>query len=185
MTRYRLGPVLAAGMLVLGLNPLAGNAQEAFEAPPLRFPPRAGYVNDLARVVDADSRNTMEDLASEVRRKSKGDIVVVTLPSLEGRTPEEIAGVLIENWNIGYRGLPDDPANGTGVLVLLSIEDREFSIQVQDGAKAFFPEAAIRYLVTTKAVEPFRAGNYGEGLAASVRGLAEVFAQHYGFELEN
>ncbi len=149
------------------------------------FPPRIGYVNDLAGVVDAESRNTMEDIASEVRRKSKGDIVVVTLPTLEGRALEEIAGELTELWNVGYRGAPDDPANDTGVLVVLSLEEREFSIQVQEGVEAFFPSAAIRDLVTSKVVGPFRAGDYGAGLLEAVRGIGQVFAQRFQFVLES
>lgn len=152
---------------------------------PLDPGPRAGYVNDLAGVIDLDSRNTMEDLASEVRRKSKGDIVVVTLPTLGGRTPEALAAELTARWDVGYRGVEGDPANDTGVLVILAVEDREFSIQVQDGMRAFFPDAAIRELVTTKAIEPFRAGEYGVGLAETVRGLAQVFAQRFQFELES
>lgn len=149
------------------------------------FPPRVGYVNDLAGVVDVTSRNAMEDIASEVRRKSKGEIVVVTLPSLEGRSVEEIAGELTGLWNVGYRGAADDPANDTGVLILLSLEEREFSIQVQEGVESFFPNAAIRDLVTSKVVTPFRDGDYGTGLLEAVRGIGQVFAQRFQFVLES
>ena len=184
MTRRRSSTLTA----VLGLCPLLASttidAQER-SAKPIDFGPRLGYVNDLAGVVDADSRNTMEDLASEVRRKSKGEIVVITLPSLRGNTPDAVAAELSELWNVGYEGMADDPANKTGVLVILSIEDREFSIQVQDGVKEFFPDAAIRHLVTTKAIKPFRAGDYGTGLLETVRGLAQVFAQRFRFRLES
>lgn len=163
--------------------PAVATGQEAGQES--SYPPRIGYVNDLAGVVDQDSRNAMEDIASEVRRKSKGDIVVVTLPRLDGRPVEEIASELTELWNVGYRGAPDDPANDTGVLVLLSLEEREFSIQVQEGVEAFFPNAAIRDLVTSKVVGPFRAGEYGPGLLEAVRGIGQVFAQRFEFVLES
>jgi uncharacterized protein len=163
--------------------PVTARGQDAQGEP--SFPPRVGYVNDLAGVVDPDSRNTMEDIASEVRRKSRGDIVVVTLPTLEGRSLEDIAGELTELWDVGYRGAPDDPANDTGVLIVLSLEEREFSIQVQEGVEAFFPNAAIRDLVTSKVVTPFRAGEYGTGLLEAVRGIGQVFAQRFQFVLES
>jgi len=140
---------------------------------------------DMANVVSTEARNTIEDIASEVRRKSKGDIVVVTMQSLGGATPDSVAAVLTQFWDVGYRGMPDDPANDTGVLVLLSLDEREFSIQVQDGMRAFFPEAAIRDLVTSKVVEPFRAGDYSTGLVETVRGVAQVFAQRFQFALES
>jgi uncharacterized protein len=171
------------GTLLLLVTPVVATAQDDASAP--RFPPRIGYVNDLAGVVDPESRNAMEDIASEVRIKSKGDIVVATLPSLDGQPPDSVAALLTRYWNVGYRGMEGDPANDTGVLILLSIEEREFSIQVQDGARAFFPEAAIRDLVTSKAVQPFRAGDYGLGLLETVRGVAQVFAQRFQFRLES
>lgn len=185
MMEIRPNPATMATCLVALLLPATLAAQQAGGVPTPDYGPRTGYVNDRAGVVDPDSRNRMEDLASEVRRKSNGDIVVITLNNLNGVSPEEIAADLSELWNVGYRGAPDDSANDTGVLVILSIEDREFSIQVQEGARAFFPEAAIRTLVTNKAIEPFRAGNYGLGLAETVRGIAQAFAQHFAFELES
>lgn len=180
--------ILSAALLLLtsgpGLAPEVLSAQDAPEAGGIEVGPRIGYVHDYAEVIDPDSRNLMEDLSSEVRRKCKGDIVIVTLPSLHGRTPEDVASELTALWDVGYQGASDDPATDTGVLVILSIQDREFSIQVQEGVEAFFPDAAIRELVTTKAIEPFRAGEYGVGLAETVRGLAQVFAQRFQFQLE-
>jgi uncharacterized protein len=179
-----LGSITMAATLAMALfAPAVASGQDT--QPESSYPPRVGYVNDLAGVVDQDSRNAMEDIASEVRRKSKGDIVVVTLPRLEGKPLEEIADELTKLWNVGYRGAPDDPANDTGVLIMLSLEEREFSIQVQEGVEAFFPSAAIRDLVTSKVVGPFRAGEYGPGLLEAVRGIGQVFAQRFQFVLEN
>ncbi len=185
MNRRTVRAGTAALLLVPLLAPAPATAQDSATLPPLDLGPRVGYVHDKAGVVDVESRNLMEDLASEVRRKCNGDIVVVTLPSLEGRSPEELASDLARLWDVGYRGATDDPATDTGVLVILAVEDREFSIQVQDGVRVFFPDAAIRELVTTKAIEPFRAGEFGVGLAETVRGLAQVFAQRFEFRLES
>ena len=176
---------LPLALTVAAFGATAVTAQEEADAPAVDFGPRTGYVQDLAGVVDADSRNAIEDMASEVRRKSKGDIVVVTLPSLGGRTPEDLAAELTELWNVGFRGAADDPATDTGVLVLLSLQERDFSVQVQDGVEKFFPNAAIRDVVMSRVIEPFRAGDYGLGLTEAVRGIANVFAQHFQFELES
>jgi hypothetical protein len=138
---------MAATLAMALFAPAVASGQDT--QPESSYPHRVGYVNDLAGVVDQESRNAMEDIASEVRRKSKGDIVVVTLPRLEGKPLEEIADELTKLWNVGYRGAPDDPANDTGVLIMLSLEEREFSIQVQEGVEAFFPSAAIRDRAST------------------------------------
>jgi len=182
MRRSVLGLPLA--LMAAAVAATATGAQESASVA-VDFGPRTGYVHDLAGVIDAKSRNAIEDMSSEVRRKSKGDIVVVTLPSLGGRTPDDLAAELAQVWNVGYRGAADDPATDTGVLVLLSLEEREFSVQVQDGVEKFFPNAAIRDVVVAKVIEPFRAGDYGLGLTEAVRGIANVFAQRFEFELES
>ena len=54
-----------------------------------------------------------------MRVKSGGEIVVVTLTSLEGRTRDEVALQIGREWRIGQKGQPGDPARNTGIVVLV------------------------------------------------------------------
>src|SRR5690606_30217745 len=95
----------------------------AFVTPPagaqLRLPRPVGYVNDFANVLSAQDEARIGAVIEEVRAKSGGEIVVVTLPSLEGRTRDEVALQIGREWRIGRRGEPGDPARNTGVVVLV------------------------------------------------------------------
>ena len=56
----------------------------------LQLPAPVGYVNDFANVISADKAATIARIIDDVRAKSGGEIVVVTLPDLGGRPIEEV-----------------------------------------------------------------------------------------------
>ncbi|MFQ6045868.1 MAG: TPM domain-containing protein, partial [Gemmatimonadales bacterium] len=90
----------------------------------LQIPAPVGYVNDFAGIIDPTSRQAMLAVIDEVRLKSRGEIVVVTLSDLEGRPPAEVARDIGREWRIGARGGPGDPARNTGTLLLLKPGER-------------------------------------------------------------
>jgi LemA protein len=77
-TIARLAPAVLATLVVLG-------AQQ------LRLPAPVGYINDFADVIAVEDEARITRVIDEVRAKAGGEIVVVTLRSLEGRTVDEIA----------------------------------------------------------------------------------------------
>ena len=85
----------------------------------LRLPQPVGYVNDFANVLAPEDERRITRVIDEVRAKTGGEIVVVTLPSLEGRTRDEVALQIGREWGIGRRGEPGDPARNTGTVVLV------------------------------------------------------------------
>jgi uncharacterized protein len=109
----RLASLAAAGALLLLAAGGAG-------AQPLQIPRATGYVNDFANVIDPQSEAAITRIADEVRLKSGGEIVVVTLPSLQGRSRDEVALQILREWGIGKRsqGVGDSTAN-TGTLVMV------------------------------------------------------------------
>ena len=61
----------------------------------------------------------MQRVIDDVRAKSGGEIVVVTLPDLGGRPIEEVSLAIGRQWKVGQNGKPGDPARNTGVIILL------------------------------------------------------------------
>src|SRR5690348_14434612 len=85
----------------------------------LQIPAPVGYVNDFANVIPAAQKATIERIIDDVRAKSGGEIVVVTLPDLKGRPIEEIGLRIGREWKVGQKGNPGDPARNTGVIILV------------------------------------------------------------------
>jgi uncharacterized protein len=149
----------------------------------LTIPPPVGYVNDFANVISAEDQQRMEQVMDEVRAKSGGEIVVVTLPSLEGRNRDEVALQIGRDWRVGQKGDPGDPTRNTGVVILVVPSEREYRIETGLGTMSFLTAAEAGRIGRDYLVPNFQQGNYGEGLYQAVAAIAQIYADQFGFEL--
>src|SRR4051812_13254659 len=85
----------------------------------LQLPAPTGYVNDFAQIIPAPQAATISRVIDDVRAKSGGEIVVVTLPDLGGRPIEEVTLNIGRQWKVGGNGKPGDRARNTGVIILV------------------------------------------------------------------
>src|SRR5690606_974315 len=117
----------------------------------------------------------------EVRAKSGGEIVVVTLPSLEGRTRDEVALQIGREWGIGRRGEPGDPARNTGTVVLVVPKETapdgrgQLKIETGIGTTTFITAAEAGRIADRYMIPYFQRGDYGEGIFAGVAALAGLY----------
>src|SRR5881409_1470068 len=74
----------------------------------LQLPAPVGYVNDFAGVLDDDSKSRMQAIIDQVKQKSGGEIVVVTLKDLGGRASIDVARDIGRQWKVGATGGPGD-----------------------------------------------------------------------------
>jgi uncharacterized protein len=148
-----------------------------------------GFVNDFAGVIDPASERAMLALIEEVRSKSGGEIVVVTLPDLAGRAAIEVARDIGRQWGVGARGGPGDRARNAGVVLLLKPGRRpgdgqaELAIATGTGAEGFITDARAGRIRDAIGEAAVRSGSYAAGLLVGVRLLAEAYAAEFGFEL--
>jgi hypothetical protein len=85
----------------------------------LQLPDPVGFVNDFAGVLTTADQRGMLALIEEVRQKSGGELVVVTLPDLQGRAAIAVARDIGRQWGIGAVGQAGDRARNAGVVLLL------------------------------------------------------------------
>lgn len=136
-----------------------------------------GYLNDFARVVDSASAARLTALLEELDRKTRAQVAVVTVRSLEGVPAAEFANKLFERWGVGYKG------EDRGVLVLLAIEDRKYWTEVGYGLEPILPDGKVGEF-GREMVPHLRAGNYGGAVLHVASQIARVIAQDRGVTLE-
>jgi uncharacterized protein len=155
----------------------------------LQIPAPTGYIDDFAGVIDPASRTAMQSVIDRVRAASDGEIVVVTLKDLGGRSAIDVARDIGRDWKVGARGAAGDPRRNTGVVLLLVPGDRpgdgkaRLAIATGSGAEGFLTDALsgrIRDAIGQQAVS---AGSYAAGLVTGVRLLGQAYAGEFGFEL--
>jgi uncharacterized protein len=156
------------------------------QAQGIQIPAPRGFVNDFAEVIPAASEERLLRIITDVRAKSGGDIAVVTLPSLGGRSVEEVGLQVLRQWGVGSPGKPGDPGRNAGVVILLvpketSGESRSrVRIEAGYGAEGFITDAASGAMLDEAAPAGQR-GDYGAALEIVTQRVAERFAREFNF----
>ncbi|HET6763786.1 MAG TPA: TPM domain-containing protein, partial [Longimicrobiaceae bacterium] len=168
----------ATAMLVLALLSLAGAAGAQ-----LKLPPPQGYVNDFANVISPEYEARIQAIVDEVRQKSGGEIVVVTLPSLQGRSEAEVALQIGREWGVGKKGEAGDATRNTGTVVLVAPTEHKVRVELGYQTNTFITAAESGRIQDEHMVPAFRAGNYGQGILEGVTAIAQAYAQQFKFQL--
>jgi uncharacterized protein len=118
-------------LLVLAISAPVARAEQVKNLKP------QGYVNDFAGVLSAQDKEKLAALCAEVDQKTKAQIAVVTVSSLEGQPVEQFSIDLATQWGVG----PKQQARG--VMILLAPNDRQYRIEVGYGLEAILPDGKV------------------------------------------
>lgn len=132
------------------------------------LPAAYGYVNDLANILPADVRERLETRLRDAERSTTAEVVVTTLPSLNGATVEDYAVKLFNTWGIGKKG------KDNGVLILVAPADREMRIEVGYGLEPVLPDGLAGEIIRATFLPAFRDGNYPHGIEQGVERVLDV-----------
>ncbi len=159
--------------------------------PPRGYAPNAAeIVVDAAGVLRPETIERINRLAFDVKQKSGGEIAVVTLPDLGGRSPEEVAIAIGRTWKIGAEGATGDRARNAGVVILVvpkeSSRDGRGYIRIETGrgAEGFINDARAGE-IRDAALPALRAGDYSAALELMTLRVAERYAAEFGFTLDS
>jgi uncharacterized protein len=139
------------------LLPLAASA---LEVPELR-----GYVNDYAGMI---SPSTGAQLAEKLKAFEESDstqMVILTIPSLEGEPIEDVGIKVAESWKIGQKG------KDNGILLLVSKQERKMRIEVGRGLEGRLTDLTAGRIIDLVITPRFRAGDLDGGFTAGVSAL--------------
>ena len=133
-------------------------------------PAEREYVVDTAGLVSAEDRATIGKIGEDLREKTKAEIVVVTVATLDGTDIESYANELFRKWGIGNK-----QANN-GVLLLIAKDDRKFRIEVGYGLEGEITDGRAGEILD-KMKPYFRDEKYSEGVLNAYQKLA-AYAYH-------
>jgi uncharacterized protein len=137
------------------------------------FPAPSGYVNDFARVLDSGSKQALETLLRETEQKTSAEVVVATVPSLNGVTVEEYANRLFQQWGVGKK------REDNGILVLVAPSEREMRIEVGYGLEPILPDGLAGQIIREAFLPRFRAGDYAGGIENGLRRIVLLVEAHH------
>lgn len=156
--------VLAFAGMMFGLSPVFGPGP-ALAAP--NFPPLTGRVVDDAHVLSPQVQADLTAKLAALEQKNGDQLVVVTLPSLQGLEIEDYGYQLGRAWGIGQKG------KNNGVLFIVAPSEHKVRIEVGYGLEPELTDALSSVILQSAVLPRFRAGDVPGGVVAGTDAIVQ------------
>ena len=155
---------LASFMLVLAmaLSLFAPAARAA-----LTFPPLTGRVVDNAHVLSPQTVTDLTAKLADLETKTGRQLVVVTLPDLQGDDIEDYGYQLGRAWGIGQKG------QNNGALFIVVPSEHKVRIEVGYGLEPVLTDALSSVILQEQVLPKFRAGDVNGGVTAGTDAIIQ------------
>lgn len=137
------------------------------------LPPENRLVVDRADLLDPGEEQMLESRLVAYDDSTSNQILVITLPTLDGADPVDYAIELGRQWGVGQEG------RDNGVVVLVVRDDRTLTLSVGYGLEGAIPDAVADRIRRNVMTPLFREGRFFEGIAAGVTALMDAAAGEY------
>ena len=142
-------------------------ASVAFAATP-KFPPLTGRVVDDAHILSPAATQTLDGELAGLEQQTGHQLVVVTVPDLQGFEIEDYGYQLGRAWQLGRKGVND------GAILLVAPKERKVRIEVGYGLEPVLTDALSNVILQQKVLPQFKQGHMEQGV---LDGAAALTAQ--------
>lgn len=131
------------------------------------FPKLTGQVVDAAHVLNPAQIAALTAQSAEIEAASTRQLIVATIPDLEGYPIEDYGYRLGREWKIGQK----DANNG--ILLIIAPNDRKVRIEVGYGLEPIMTDALSSQIIRNTILPKFKAGDLPGGIIAGAGEIAE------------
>ncbi len=129
-----------------------------------------GRVVDAAGIIDPTARQQLTQKLADFEAKSSDQVVVVTVPSLNGEDIETYSNRLFRAWALGQK------QENNGILLVVAPNDRKVRIEVGYGLEGTMTDALSSVIINGTIIPAFRTGDYSGGVVQGVDGILSVLS---------
>ena len=130
------------------------------------FPKLTGRVVDAANIIPDDQEAALAQRLEGIETASSRQLVVATIPDLQGYPIEDYGYRLGRAWGIGQKG-----ANN-GIMLLVAPNDHKVRIEVGYGLEPIMTDALSNVIINTRILPAFKAGDMPRGIESGVDAIA-------------
>lgn len=156
-------PRISLLLALLLLQPLASWAQSTPD-----FPDLTGRVVDQANMLSPDVEARLSQMLQAHEQTSTEQVVVVTLPDLQGYPIEDFGYQLGRHWGIGQEG------EDNGALLIVAKEERKVRIEVGYGLEGRLTDADSSVIINRIITPAFRQGDFQSGITNGAAAMIQV-----------
>lgn len=127
-----------------------------------------GFIADEANLLSPQAENDINLTLLDLKKKTKADIAVVTLPTLNGKTVEETALYIGRTYKLG------DKVKNNGVVFLTALQEREVRIELGTGLENRIRTGGLRSIINDDVIPYFKKNDYENGIIRGSYNLALI-----------
>jgi uncharacterized protein len=139
------------------------------EAAP-KFPPLTGRVVDDAHVLSPATQQKLTGELADLEARTGHQLVVATIPDLQGYEIEDYGYQLLRTWGIGRKGIND------GAILIVAPNSRKVRVEVGYGLEPVLTDALSSVILQERVLPRFREGKMEEGVVSGIEALIQQLA---------
>lgn len=133
----------------------------------LEIPPLQGYVNDYAGMLSFGTKTELEKELQAFEQTDSTQIVILTVPSLEGEALEEFSIRVADSWEVGQK------QKDNGIILLVAKQERKMRIEVGRGLEGRMTDLMAGRIIDLVIKPKFKRGDFDGGFIAGVHALMD------------
>lgn len=150
-------------VLFMSLDALGSAAAQDFTLPSL-----TGRVVDSANILGRDTERELSQFLENHENATTNQVVVVTLPSLQGHSIERYGVELGRHWGIGQE------SKDNGVILVVAPNEKKVRIEVGYGLEGILTDASAKTIIERMILPRFREGNMNAGVRDGTMAIIAV-----------
>ena len=136
---------------------------QALEVPPLK-----GHINDYAAMISPAIKDRLEEELKGFEQTDSTQLVILTIPSLEGEPIETFSIKVGETWKIGQKN------KDNGIIMVVAKQERKIRIEVGRGLEGRLTDLLAGRIVDLVITPRFKRGDFDGGFQAGVSALVDA-----------
>ena len=134
----------------------------------LDVPKLQGHVNDYANMLSPSTKAELEKELTSFEQTDSTQIVILTIPSLEGKVLDEFSIKVAESWKVGQKG------KDNGIIITVAKQEKKIRVEVGRGLEGKLTDLAAGRIVDLVIKPKFKRGDFDGGFVAGVHSLIDA-----------
>ena len=131
----------------------------------LEVPKLQGHINDYAGMISPATESRLAEELKAFEESDSTQIVILTVPSLEGENIESFGIKVAEAWKIGQKN------KDNGLILIVAKEERKIRIEVGKGLEGRLTDLLAGRIIDLSIKPRFKRGDFEGGFTAGVSSL--------------
>src|SRR6266516_4958653 len=142
-----------------------------------QFPARTGHVNDFAAVLDASTKQRIENTLRNLQQRAGIEFVIAIIKTAGVQDVFDYSQQLTDDWNVGSKN-----SKQKSLLLVIATDTGKFFTQSSRNVRGDLPEGLIGEMGRHMRLQ-FEAREYNDGLTSGIRAFVNEMSEQKGLSL--